>query len=134
MPPSANEIVEVITRKSVPPGQITLFKALYESPRGLSKAELALQIRDSDEKSLVGVLAALSKRVNKTQFHEKPGFKFLIDRDRVEGQLVYIMRPELREAVEHHPALYKLCTAMAMPVEEIFKRFTEDPKSWPVLP
>jgi len=49
-------IFRVITRIPIPPGQITLFKALYENPAGLSKPELADAIRNGDEKSLIGVL------------------------------------------------------------------------------
>jgi len=68
-----------------------------------------------------------------TEFLEKPGFKFLIEKDRVDGQLVYRMRPELREAIKLLPALAKLRTAMAMSVNDIFERFKVE-RSWLVLP
>ena len=97
------------------------------------RRSLALEIRDGDEKSLTSVLAALSKRLNVTEFLEKPGFKFLIEKDRVDGQLVYRMRPELREAIKLLPALAKLRTAMAMSVNDIFERFKVE-RSWLVLP
>jgi len=107
-------IVEVITRKPVPPGQLTLYKALYESPEGLSKAELAKRIRSFSKHptmSLGGVLGALSRRVKGTQSLDKFDFKFLIKRDRRKhGDNVYQMRSEVRKVIESHPKLDKLRT------------------------
>jgi hypothetical protein len=41
-------VSRAITRISVPPGQITLFKVLFERPDRLSKREIANLIRDGD--------------------------------------------------------------------------------------
>ncbi len=126
-----NMILRVITRIAIPPGQITLFKALYENPEGLSKARLADTIRDGDEKSLTGVLAALTNRVNGTPGLDatKPGFKFLIERDASGDGIYYRMRPQTRAAIDTLP---RLCAAMGMPVGEIREVFANE-KSWLVL-
>jgi hypothetical protein len=73
-------VSRAITRISVPPGQITLFKVLFERPDRLSKREIANLIRDGDEKSLTGVLAALTNRINGTEGLEtaKPRLEFKI--------------------------------------------------------
>jgi hypothetical protein len=138
--PSADEIVEVIARIPVPPGQITLYKALYESRDWVSKEDLADKIRHGNEKSLTCVFGPLSKRVDGTQFLGrrpgfKPGFKFLIEKkDDVGGKIAYRMRPELLKTMERHPRLEKLREAMKPEVERIFERFTEDPTTWLRLP
>ena len=124
-------ILSVITRIPVPPGQITLFKAPYENSDGLSKAQLADTIRDGNEKSLTGVLAALTNRVNGTPGLDttRPGLQFLIERDASRDGVYYRMRPETRAVIDRLP---RLRDAMAKPVSEIRTIF-EDEKSWLVL-
>jgi hypothetical protein len=121
-------IASAVTRIPIPPGQITLFKVLFEHPDGLSKREIADLIRDGDEKSLTGVFAALTNRVNGTPGLEttKPGLELLIERDRSSGGSHYRMRPETREVIE---GLKPLREAMSRPVEEIRTAF-EDERSW----
>ena len=124
-------IRRVITRIPIPPGQITLFKALYENPDGLSRTQLAETIRDGDEKSLTGILAALTNRVNGTPGLEaiRPGLQFLIERDASRGGVYYSLRQETRIAIEGLP---KLRETMAMPVIEIRAAF-KDEKTWLIL-
>ena len=124
-------VSRAITRIPVPPGQITLFKVLFERPDGLSKREIANLIRDGDEKSLTGVLAALTNRINGTGGLEtaKPGLEFLIERERSRGGSYYRLRPETREVIE---GLKPLREAMSRSVEEIRAAF-EGERSWLVL-
>ena len=129
MIPDRKELVSrAITRIPVPPGQITLFKVLLERPDGLSKREIAHLIRDGDEKSLTGVFAALTNRVNGTEGLEtaKPGLEFLIERERSQGGSYYRLRPETREVIE---GLKPLREAMSRPVEEIRAAFAGE-RSW----
>ena len=79
-----------LTRKPITRGQITLLKALYEAgTKGLSKSELAKEIRWSDEGGLTGVIGALGKRVNKTWQYEivKPGVKLLLKKKAISESL-----------------------------------------------
>jgi hypothetical protein len=124
-------ISRVIARIPVPPGQITLFKVLFERPDGLSKREIANLIRGGDEKSLIGVFAALTNRVNGTEGLEtaKPGLELLIERERSHSGSYYRLRPETREVVESFKPLRE---AMSRSVEEIRAAF-EGERSWLVL-
>ena len=128
---AADLIRRVITRLPIPPGQITLFKALYENPDGLSKAQLADAIREGDEQSLTGVLAALTKRVNGTSGLDttKPGLRFLIARDASRDGVSYRMRPETRAVIDRRP---RLRDAMDKSVSEIRTVFADE-KSWPMV-
>jgi len=127
---SVDAIRKVIVRLPIPPGQITLFKALYEHPDGLSRNELARIIRDGEEKSLTGVLGALGLRVNKTPGigDSKPGLRLFLETDGTRDRLVYRLWPETREAIKMVPPLRK---AMALTVDEIFDRFdSQDDSRW----
>lgn len=62
---TVEEIQNILIRKPIPRGQISLLKALYEAgPAGLPKEKLAELTRNGDLKSLIGVIGALGKRVN----------------------------------------------------------------------
>jgi hypothetical protein len=115
---AADLIRSAITRIPIPPGQITLFKALYENPEG-------------DEKSLTGVLAALTNRVNGTPGLDttKPGLQFLIERDASRDGVYYRLRPETRSVIQTLP---RLRDAMAKSVNEIRFLFADE-TSWLVL-
>ena len=121
-------ILRVITRIPVPPGQITLYKALYENPDGLSRAQLADAIRNGDEKSLGGVLFALANRVNSTPGLDtmRPGLQVLIERDESREGVHYRLRQETRAAIDCLP---KLLAEMAKPVSDI-RQTVKDEKSW----
>lgn len=121
-PNEIDVIRRIIARIKIPPGQITLYKVLYEQPDGLSKKELATVIRDDNEESLRGVLGALGRRVNETQAFSgaKPGIDLLLERHRARGELFYRMRPKTRAAIDGIPELRR---AIDLPVAEIRSRF-----------
>lgn len=118
----------IIARKSIPPGQITLYKALYEAgEQGLLKAELAKIIRDGDEDSLAGLLGGLGTRVNMTEGYKKgPGIGMLLEYERINGEWRYWMRPELRAAIDSLP---RLQAELKLSVEEIYEKY-QDERQW----
>jgi hypothetical protein len=124
-----NDLIRrVITRRRVPPGQVTLYKVLYENPAGLSRAQLADTIRGSDEKSSGGVLLALAQRVNGTPGLDviRPGLQFLIERDETREGVHYRLRQETRAVIDSLP---KLLAEMGKPVSEI-RQTVKDENSW----
>jgi hypothetical protein len=129
MSDQANDLIRlVITRRRVPPGQITLYKVLYENPDGLSRAQLAAAIRNGDEKSLGGVLFALANRVNSTPGlgTMRPGLPLLIERDESRDGIYYRLRQETRAVIDCLP---KLLDEMKKPVSDI-RQTAKDEKSW----
>lgn len=126
---AVNDILRVITRKSISPGQITLYKALYEAGKpGLSKSELAAKIREKDEVSLTGVLGALGNRVNQTDGlkTQEKGLALLIKKEKVHGELHYRMRSELRKAIESLPQLRE---AINLTAGKIYAKY-RNKKDW----
>lgn len=107
------EVRNVLRRKSVPPGQCALLKALYEAAEPpVPKSKLAETMQRS-EKELVGILGALGKRINHGK-SKKRGTNLVIGRDRVGDEIHYSMLPALRDALESEPELleYVICRDM----------------------
>lgn len=118
-------IQHVLTREFIPYGQMTLYHALYKAgERGLTKSELAEQIRQGDSKSLTGVFGALGNRINGSEpFKEqKPGTALFFERTRQDGDWHYRMRPELREAIEELPGLHE---AVSWTLDEILDKYQQ---------
>jgi endonuclease/exonuclease/phosphatase family metal-dependent hydrolase len=125
--PLLDDVLRVLTRKPIPPGQVALFKALRDTePHGLTHDELAGRIRWGDEGSLKGVLGALGRRVNETEGFEasRPGTRFLVHRDETSG--AYRALPILLRAIE---ALPQLEEALRRDLESIYA-VRADPSSW----
>jgi endonuclease/exonuclease/phosphatase family metal-dependent hydrolase len=102
--PDLEAVRRVLARKSIPPGQIALFKALLEAGEtGLDQADLAEIMRDGDVRGLAGVLGGLGKRVNQTPgFTEaRPGARYLVHRSDA-GR--YRALPLLRAAIGSYPS------------------------------
>lgn len=96
----------VLMRLPIPPGQLTLFKALYEAgDRGLMRGELAEQMRWGDNQSLKGVLGALGRRINGTKGldEDRPGITFFLVVERRPGGSHYTMSPRLRRGTTPFP-------------------------------
>jgi hypothetical protein len=125
---TVDQIIRIISRGPIPPGQITLYKALYEAyPDSVLQTELAHRIRHNDTRSLTGVIGALGNRVNQTPGLEveKPGAFFLIERDEADG-LSYRMSQELRRAIDAIPALLAV---LSLTVDDIFEKY-KDEQNW----
>lgn len=126
-PSSVQAIQHVLTRAFIPYGQMTLYHALYEAgERGLSKTELADEIRGGDTRSLTGVLGALGNRINQSSPFEAqlPGIGLFFDISRQDGDWHYRMRPQVREAIEAMPGL---CEAVQWPLDQIRETYRD---SW----
>ncbi|MCP4541293.1 MAG: HNH endonuclease [Chloroflexi bacterium] len=125
-PPPVEAIQHVLTRKFIPYGQMTLYHALYAAgERGLSKTELAEQIRDGDTDSLTGVFGALGGRINGSgPFKaQKPGTGLFFKRVRRDNDWHYCMYPELREAIEKLPGLHE---AITWSLDEILDKYRQE--------
>jgi len=91
-------------------GQITLLKVLYERDDPIGREELAERLRgeihQNPEQSLTGVLGAFGRRINETEdVPGSPGTGAFINREQIDGETHYSLRPEAREAIENVPVL-----------------------------
>lgn len=107
MTQSVDDLERVIRRKSMNRGQTTLLKYLYESDEEfVSRTAVVNSIREGNDKSFVGVLSALSNRVNNTEgITGDPGYEAFIDRMNIDGKEHFQLREEARQAIERVPAL-----------------------------
>uniref|UniRef100_B8HP62 Uncharacterized protein n=1 Tax=Cyanothece sp. (strain PCC 7425 / ATCC 29141) TaxID=395961 RepID=B8HP62_CYAP4 len=124
-----DDIRKIVTRRPIPPGQITLYKVLYEeSGKWLSNNKLSEKMRWNDKESLRGVLGALGNRVNRTNglSTDMQGIEVLLETDEENDSSSYRMRSELREVIDREP---KLREAIILSVPEIHERF-KNKKDW----
>jgi len=94
---------QVLRRKSIPRGQITLLKYLYERDEGewVSSSELTDQIRWGETDQFRGVVGAFGKRVNATPvITGEPGTSAFFERENIDGKTHYRLRSEARDAIE----------------------------------
>ncbi len=120
----ATEAIErVFTRITMPPGQITLLKALREGGC-LSLDELAHLIRDDDRESMRWVIIAFQNRINNTDGFKasKPGIHAVLAVENINGVPHYSLRPEAEKAIDDLPTLV---AAMTLPPETIHKRWPD---------
>ena len=127
-PELLKDIRLIVTRTPIPPGQITLYKALNEAGyRWVSKSELATTMRWGDDKSLDGVLGALGNRANQTEgTATEPGIDLLIEKKIINDELHYRILPEFRTVIKSLP---KLRDAMKLSVDEIHAKYHDESKS-----
>lgn len=114
-----DDILRVITRRTMNRGQHLLFKLLLEAPGDgwVGYQAMAERVFGGDRRQFAGLLAALAKRVNNTPLAtaEKPGLG-LVQEYRQAGDWEYRARPELRAAIEALPALAE---RLALPWSEL---------------
>lgn len=94
---------QVLRRKSIPRGQITLLKELYERDEDewISSNELIDRIRWGNEERFPGVLGAFANRINATpEVTGEPGSSAFFDRKKIGGKTHYRLRSEARGAIE----------------------------------
>jgi len=94
----------LLTRRRIANGQLAIFKALYEAgDQGLSKARLAAATNRT-EKQIHGVMGALGRRINHTggidEVHPAGGTGALLECLPIDGEMRYVMRPQLRKVLE----------------------------------
>jgi len=93
----------VLRRKSIPRGQITPLKELYERDEDerVSSSELIDRIRWGNEERFPGVLGAFGNRINATsEITGQPGSNAFFERERIDSETHYRLRSEAREAIE----------------------------------
>lgn len=90
---------KVLRRISIPRGQVTLLKALYETEgKFFPRRELVEQIRWGNSRSFTGVLAAFAGRINHIDGleDEKPGYEAFIEVTEADGNESFLLRPATR--------------------------------------
>ena len=118
-------VQRMIARAFIPRGQMLLYKVLYEAgEQGVHPDELVERMGiESDQ--LAGVLGALGRRVNYTEGLTAlaPGTGLLVEWRGSGGVGTYVMRPELRAAIEGSPKLHDIVGNRS--VEEIARQYRE---------
>jgi len=120
------KIKHIITRLPIPPGQITIFRALYRvGEKGLWDTELRKEIRHGDNaRRLPGILGALGNRIKNSlpANSEKEGIYNLMNCVKTDGRWHYQLLPETRQALEEIPELTAL---FDLSVEKIHQRYDQ---------
>jgi hypothetical protein len=99
---TVDDIRVMLRRKRIAPGQLDLYRALYEAgSKGLVSNDLALAINKTPQQ-LSGVLGALGRRINQTKRLEDKGGTLIVFEvtETNDGGWLYVMRPVLRKALE----------------------------------
>lgn len=123
---NSHALEQVLRRKSIPRGQITLLKELYERDQGewVSSSELIDRIRWGNEERFPGVLGAFANRINATpEVTGEPGSSAFFERKKIDGETHYRLRSEAREAIEQVQILLDTFDQRSM--SELLKPGTE---------
>lgn len=100
---NTDALEQVLRRTSIPRGQITLLKYLYERDTGewVSSSELIEQIRWGNEERFPGVLGAFGNRINATpEVTGEPASSAFLERAEIDNKTHYRLRSEARNAIE----------------------------------
>lgn len=125
---NSHALEQVLRRTSIPRGQITLLKELYERDEDewVSSSELINRIRWGNEERFPGVLGAFGNRINATaEITGEPGSSAFFERERIDGETHYRLRSEAREAIESVQVLLDTFDQHSM--SELLKPGTEIP-------
>ncbi|NWF67930.1 MAG: hypothetical protein HXY40_02475 [Chloroflexi bacterium] len=129
----AQLVLLVVTRKPIPPGQLVLYKVLYDAGDGwVGQKELAQQTHSGSVAALNGVLRALANRVDQTSAEfkrEKHGFALMIEKIAHEGEWYYRITPELRQVIDSTPHLKD---TMALSIADIHAKHSKM-KDWLIV-
>lgn len=100
---NSRALEQVLRRKSMPRGQITLLKELYErdDDEWVPSNELIDRVRWGNEERFPGVLGAFANRINATpEVTGEPGSSAFFERKRIDGVTHYRLRSEARNTIE----------------------------------
>ena len=104
--PTVNDCLRMLTRRSVPDGQVQLYQALLVAgAKGATTAELVSTMGRRDAKDLSGVLGALGNRINGTPGYgesQKPGIGMILRWNKVDEGWRYHLKPVMQEALAAH--------------------------------
>jgi hypothetical protein len=100
-------IQAVLTRIEMPEAQLSLYRALSAAREGLSRDELATQMKLSDASMVSGVLGALGRRINLTPRSKEiidamkvgTGISIFMDTKKIDGRWHYRLRPEVHQVL-----------------------------------
>jgi hypothetical protein len=128
----AQLIMYAVTRKSIPPGQLVIYKALWDAQGWLSQQELADKSHSGNVSSLMGAMRALANRVNQSSEELKQanqGFEVMIEKENRDDTWYYRMTTEMRQVIR---SLDELEEVMTLSVDEIREKFA-NMKDWFVI-
>jgi len=118
---NAEDIYDILTKKTIPPTQIAIFRCLRQRrPLGCTREDLANLMRDGNIRGVHGVFLALSQRINGANDTDCPEF---FNKD--EGY--YTLRPALWQAICRIPKLQDAVETMT--VDEIYAEYGKEDKS-----
>ena len=104
--PTVDDCLRLLTRRSVPDGQIQLYRALWAAgSKGATTAELVSAMGRRDAEDFNGVLGALGNRINRTPGYgetRKPGTGMILKISEADKGWRYHLKPVMREALEAH--------------------------------
>jgi len=126
-----SEIVHILKRIPISPGQLCLFKVLYFANQPLTLNSIAFMMRQGHRNELPGILGALTNRIAWTEGVADlpdPAYLALLDVTTVNGIDHFTMRPELRAAIDQIPKLRKIIQNFT--VDEIYERYDHGPSYW----
>ena len=122
---TVEQLRAIITHTNIPPGQLNLYKLLYEhDPQGLTLAQLADAMRDGDTRGMQSVLNAFSRRIAETEGIPNigtPKYQVFFFMEGEGENTRYRLFPEAKQAIESIPELMDAITAHT--VTEIYEAF-----------
>jgi hypothetical protein len=121
-----DEIMRMFTRIPMPPGQINLYKVLYQANVPLSLEQIADQMREGDTQSLNTLLLALSKRIDDGAGQKRDeNLSEIFEFSAVAFGKKLNMRQELRDAINRCPQLLEIIKSLS--VQEIYEQYGRFP-------
>lgn len=104
--PTVDDCFRLLTRRSVPNGQIQLYQALLAAgSEGATTAELVSTMGRRDADDFNGVLGALGNRINGTSGYgqaAEPGIEMILAIGEADEGYRYHLKPVMREALAAH--------------------------------
>ncbi len=125
------EIVRILRRIPLSPGQLSLFKVLYYADQPLTLNSLAYMMRRGHSDQLRGILGALTNRIAWTEGVEdlpQPAYLAFFDVEVINGLEHFTMRPELRAAINQIAKLRRVIENFT--VDEIYRRYDHGKAYW----
>lgn len=115
---SKNDLLEILCKRELSPAQINLMKCIREAGvAGISKQDLADEMRDGNIRSVNGIFLGLSRRIDESGDASCPEFfNYFEPRFCMHPNLWFAIQelPELKHAIEN------------MSVEEIYETYDDD--------
>lgn len=127
----SGDIKDILTRKSISPGQLALYKVLYWADQPLTLNSIAFMMREGDDDSADKVMMNLAGRILGTPGFEnipRPAYHVLFAEEMVNGIRHFTMQPQLRQAIDALPELKRVIEKLS--VDAIYERFDQGEEWW----